>query len=1067
MKKALKLIWDNILFIETIFLLIFIPLYPKLPLLDIRNTWVYIRAEDFIVFFVLISWIILLVKEKITFKTPLTIPILIFWIIGAIATIHGVLLIFPEISNVYPNVAFLSLLRHIEYMSVFFIAFAAIKTKKQLNIVVAILIGTLVGVIFYGFGQKYLGFSAYLTMNEEFAKGVPLKLSELSRVPSTFAGHYDLAAYLVFVIPILVSLFFGVKNWIVKIVLLIISFLGFILLFMTVSRVSFVVLFAALLVVFFFQKKKLVLLSIPLGIIFAVFLLTFQSSLFDRFKSTVSEVDVVVDAKTGESVGHVKFVEKDYFKDKLVLQNRVKDSKDLAKAISDLGENSEYYSSASAIVPFKYIPPEVPLVQSVNISTGESLGQGTGYINLYLSPVVRRIGNFYLELPPDFKSSPSAQVLVLHGDFIVKRASAYDLSFTTRFQGEWPHAIEAFKRNVFLGSGYGSVSLAVDNNYLRILGEIGIVGFLSFFLIFLSLAIYIRKVFPDIDSKFVKSYIIGFGAGVIGLALNATLIDVFEASKIAFLLWIMSGVTFGVLLLYQKTKFDLFDEIKKVATSTYAIIVYLFFACLLLFSPTLSNYFVGDDFTWLRWAADSKGSGFTSTMVSYFTQSDGFFYRPGTKLFFYFMYHSFWLNQIMYHLASMLLHFAVASLFYLLARKIFKNNTLAAASAFIFVALSGTAEAILWISSIGHLITAALGLLGLLFFILWDEKKKIYYFLGTVFAFSLALLFQEISILFPLLIPAYILFKDTSLSSFKSIFKRWDFLVLFVPVVVYLTLRFISQSHWTGGDYSYNYILFPFNFVGNAIGYALLTLVGPLSISIYTTLRNVMREHILIAILFVPLISLLLFALYKFVYKSLSKHEKSIVVFGLLFFIITLLPVIGLGNIASRHDYMASMGLVLIFVLGLKKIYEYLLSSGKEIAIGTVVVIFSVFALFHIIQVQQSYFEWREAGNRVKNFFISYDALYESQWASPDAQFHFVNVPVKIGSAWIFPVGLNDAVWFAFRNENAKVFVHQDLKEALDQAQFYRSRPVLQFNEDGTVEEIDKFRGVPMELIKP
>ena len=95
MKKAISWIWENILFLETLFLLAFIPLFPKIPILDVRNTWVYIRAEDFIVFFVLISWIILLLKEKITLKTPITIPILIFWIIGAVATIHGVLLVFP------------------------------------------------------------------------------------------------------------------------------------------------------------------------------------------------------------------------------------------------------------------------------------------------------------------------------------------------------------------------------------------------------------------------------------------------------------------------------------------------------------------------------------------------------------------------------------------------------------------------------------------------------------------------------------------------------------------------------------------------------------------------------------------------------------------------------------------------------------------------------------------------------------------------------------------------------------------------------------------------------------
>ena len=123
MKKIVSWISDNVLFVETIFLLAFIPLYPKLPLLDIKNTWVYIRAEDFVVLFVLLSMLILLFKRRISLRTPLTIPILVFWIIGAIATIHGVLLIFPKIANVFPNVAFLSLMRHIEYMSLFFIAY--------------------------------------------------------------------------------------------------------------------------------------------------------------------------------------------------------------------------------------------------------------------------------------------------------------------------------------------------------------------------------------------------------------------------------------------------------------------------------------------------------------------------------------------------------------------------------------------------------------------------------------------------------------------------------------------------------------------------------------------------------------------------------------------------------------------------------------------------------------------------------------------------------------------------------------------------------------------------------
>src|SRR3989338_5116352 len=107
MKKIFSWAINNILFLLTLFLLVFIPLYPKLPLIDIKNTWVYVRVEDFVVVLVLLVWLVLLVRRKITLRTPLTLPLLIFWAVGGIATIHGVLLIFPGLSNVFANIAFL------------------------------------------------------------------------------------------------------------------------------------------------------------------------------------------------------------------------------------------------------------------------------------------------------------------------------------------------------------------------------------------------------------------------------------------------------------------------------------------------------------------------------------------------------------------------------------------------------------------------------------------------------------------------------------------------------------------------------------------------------------------------------------------------------------------------------------------------------------------------------------------------------------------------------------------------------------------------------------------------
>jgi len=1056
MKKLFSWGWNNILFLSTLFLLMFIPLYPKLPLLNVRNTWVYVRAEDFLVVFVLVLWLFLFFRKKVTIKTPLTLPIMIYWLVGALATIHGVLLIFPQTPNVFPNVAFLSFLRHVEYLSLFFVAYCGMKDKKFLPAVISILVFTLLLVIAYGIGQKYLGFPAYLTMNEEFAKGLPIRLSQLSRVPSTFAGHYDLAAYLVLIIPILTSLIFGFKNWLVKIFILIAVILGFGLLFTTVSRVSVFVLFVALFIVLFYQNKKIFMLSLPVIAISAFLFLSFQPALLSRFGNTVKEISVLVDAKTGEAIGNVKFVPSQKFENKIIIQKRV------------AGQGQE--ASPSALLSLNDFPKEVPLVVAPNLSTGENLPQGTGYINLSLSPVTKKLRYFFYEVSSDLKSGTSAGIFIFHGDFIIKKASAYDLSFTTRFQGEWPRALEAFKKNILFGSGYGSVSLAVDNNYFRMLGETGILGTASFFAIFLALGIYIKKILPNIESKVARSFILGFVAGFIGIALNATLIDVFEASKIAYLLWILTGVVLGILVLYQSEKIELYSELKKAATSTYAVIFYLFIATVFIFSPMLNNFFIGDDFTWFRWITDCSGSINNScspftTIVHYFTQANGFFYRPGTKIFFFLMHSIFWFNQVAYHAVSILLHFSAVALFFLTARKILRSHSLAVLAAFSFLIISGYSEAVFWISSTGFLFTAVFALSSLLFFILWEEKRKIHYYILSLIALTLGLLFHEQGIIIPFLLILYKCTKDESVT-LRKLFSKFHYLFLFTPVGLYLIARYSAQSHWFSGDYSYNLQKLPFNIVGNLLGYLSLTFFGPISLPLYQTFRNLLKENIIIALPGTLLIIFISLLLYIKIFRDIEKKEKRIIVFGILFFIISLLPFLGLGNITSRYNYLASFGLVIVFVFFIKKLYTYLQSYGKDISLAACTILILVFFLFHIIQVQQIHFDWTGAGEKTRRFFISIDALYSDYWSKEPVELHFVDVPIKYGQAWVFPVGLSDALWFAFENKNLKIYIHPSIKEALGEAGTSALNPIFRFNDDGSLEQVFRPKKTVLENTK-
>ena len=64
----------------------------------------------------------------------------------------------------------------------------------------------------YGFGQMHFSWPVIITQNYEYAKGVALRWVPGSQLNSTFAGHYDLATFLVFTLPIFISLYFVVKG---------------------------------------------------------------------------------------------------------------------------------------------------------------------------------------------------------------------------------------------------------------------------------------------------------------------------------------------------------------------------------------------------------------------------------------------------------------------------------------------------------------------------------------------------------------------------------------------------------------------------------------------------------------------------------------------------------------------------------------------------------------------------------------------------------------------------------------------------------------------------------------
>src|SRR5260221_9873921 len=272
MEKLLAYLDNNILKWSVMVTSLFLVVYPKLPSIQITHTWVYVRLEDFAISMTVLLWLLQLIRRKVKILWPLGVPIIIYWVIGLLSLAISLLFIGPHLANFFPKIAALEYLRRIEYMILFFVAFSTIRSIKDLRDYIITLIVTVSAVVIYGFGQHYylwfwhifasffekypFCFPSFQTGNEEFAKGVPVCLPADARTTSTFGGHYDLAAYLVLILPILFTCILAFKKRLAKILMSLLFLSSLALLLFTASRTSFATYLVGISATLLLLKKK-------------------------------------------------------------------------------------------------------------------------------------------------------------------------------------------------------------------------------------------------------------------------------------------------------------------------------------------------------------------------------------------------------------------------------------------------------------------------------------------------------------------------------------------------------------------------------------------------------------------------------------------------------------------------------------------------------------------------------------------------------------------------------------------------------------------------------------------
>lgn len=516
------LIWldDNLISILAGFLLIFIPLYPKLPLFDVLPGYIVrIRFEDFFILFTFIIWLIWIFRGKITVKdNPLFKPILIYLLVGILSMFSAVFIIKTvPLETLHVGKMVLHFLRRIEYFSLFFILFSAVRKPYYVKMYIFIILLVLTAVSIYGFGQKYLYWPAFSTMNREFAKGWMLYLTEHSRVLSTFGGHYDLAAYTMMMLVLSWSLFFGIRNKIGKILVFLVISLAFWLLILTASRTSFLAYLGAVSVAVFlwvFKKSLGWMVSRLFIVLFlSIFVMLSFGDLSERFSKIL---------RIEQRLGGLRDV---------LLRPVVKPP--LERAVF-LVNNLEAVTVKSDQPPSPYKPEERP-------------------------------SDVYEDIPEPVPVASDSQDLIYKPRTYSKTALQYDLSTGIRLDALWPRAIAGFLRNPLLGSSYSTLTKtqigefteaeSTDNDFLRMLGETGLLGTIAFLAIIFVTIRTIWKILPGVKDNFLYALFVATIALSLGLLINAVYIDVFEASKVAYTYWGLIGLVLGLVNL-KKQEFE-------------------------------------------------------------------------------------------------------------------------------------------------------------------------------------------------------------------------------------------------------------------------------------------------------------------------------------------------------------------------------------------------------------------------------------------------------------------------------------------------------------------------------
>jgi len=438
-----------------------------------------------------------------------------------------------------------------------------------------------------------------------------------------------------------------------------------------------------------------------------------------------------------------------------------------------------------------------------------------------------------------------------------------------------------------------------------------------------------------------------------------------------------------------------------------------------VFLPSVTNFFVSDDFTLIELSRVHS----LSQLATFFTTAGfGNYYRPAVRLLFALNFALFSLHPLGYHFVNIGLHGLNAILVYYLARRLVADIAPALLSGLFFCVHFIHAEAVFWISGVTGLLATFFYLLSVLLFVEHLRRWPAGWLSLTLssFCFLLALLSKEMAVSLPLLLfvlALYLGFRQSG-RSWRSLAWRlspYGALLLLAGLARASVPARMPELVAGGGTFT----LSPLVMMRN-LAYYVVNLIVPLraffdflSYEKYSGLTLLFQRQA--ALLLIPLV--ILAGLFIWGFGWLFGKGSRLCKIGLLWVLVTLIPFLLFRDVGQRFAYLPSAG----FCLVLADLFRPrgVWSTWRRKPLLILIILTSLLAL-----VERNIW-WKQAGH------LSEAVLSDIKGFCPQIgraeQLHVVGIPPRLHGAYIFNNGLGSAINLVCGEGKRVVSQHADL----------------------------------------